>query len=269
VVAAYRSEGTATQRFAAIDAVSGTRSDTLLSQCEAHIANTANTYLPFLWPCFKSHRATLFRLLHALDVTATTQDSGLESAIRFLLANEERTGEWLTTVETRVVGHGTVERTPLVDLTWVSESWWRLLSDVRPRPAYPRRIKRRAFEVCVFSQILWELKSGDLAVVGDGTITENDRDAQRKVIKYNHLVANCVIFYTVFAMSQVFHGLELAGEAIEDAALAALSPYITAHINRLGRYELDARRRAPVLDYTLFARPVPARQPRPPVAAVA
>lgn len=53
------------------------------------------------------------------------------------------------------------------------------------------------------------------------------------------------------------------------AALAALSPYITAHINRLGRYELNARRRVPVLDYTLFARPVPARLPRTPVAAVA
>lgn len=108
-----------------------------------------------------------------------------------------------------------------------------------------------------------------LAFGGDGTITENDRDAQRKVIKYNHLVANCVIFYNVFAMSGVFHELELAGAAIEDGALAALSPYITAHINRLGRYELNTRRRVPVLDYTLFARPVPARQPRTPVAAVA
>jgi hypothetical protein len=77
VVAAYRSEGTATQRFAAIDQVIGTRSETLLEQCEAHIANTANTYLPFLWPCFKSHRATLFRLLHVLDLQATTQDSGM------------------------------------------------------------------------------------------------------------------------------------------------------------------------------------------------
>jgi len=89
------------------------------------------------------------------------------------------------------------------------------------------------------------------------------------VIKYNHLVANCVIFYNVFAMSQVFHALVLGGEAIEDTALAALSPYITAHINRLGRYELDARRRPPVLEYTLFARPVPSRQPRIPTAAVA
>lgn len=72
VVAAYRSEGTADQRFAVIDALIGSRSDTLLEQCEAHIANTTNTYLPFLWPCFKGYRATLFRLLHALELQVTT-----------------------------------------------------------------------------------------------------------------------------------------------------------------------------------------------------
>ncbi len=194
VVVAYRSDGTATQRFAAIDQVIGTRSDTLLEQCEAHIANTANTYLPFLWPFYKSHRATLFQLLRVLDLQTTTQDSGLESAIRFLLANEERTGEWLTTVETRVVGRGTIERTPLVDLTWVSESWWRLLTDMRPRPAIPRRVNRRAFEVCVFSQILWNLKSGDLAVVGSDAFADyraqliDDAEYARTVATYGVMV---------------------------------------------------------------------------------
>ena len=29
---------------------------------------------------------------------------------------------------------------------------------------------------------------------GEGLIAENDRDQQRKLIKYNHLVANCLIF---------------------------------------------------------------------------
>ena len=30
-----------------------------------------------------------------------------------------------------------------------------------------------------------------------GLIAENDRDEQRKLIKYNHLVANCLIFHNV------------------------------------------------------------------------
>jgi hypothetical protein len=92
---------------------------------------------------------------------------------------------------------------------------------------------------------------------------------RQKVIKYNHLVANCVIFYNVFAMSQVLHDLEATGERVEDAALAALSPYLTAHVNRLGRYDIDPTRRPPALNYTLFARPVPPRKPRESALAAA
>lgn len=33
---------------------------------------------------------------------------------------------------------------------------------------------------------------------GEGIITENNRENQRKVIKFNHLIANCLIFYNVF-----------------------------------------------------------------------
>lgn len=72
-------------------------------------------------------------------------------------------------------------------------------------------------------------------------------------------MANCVIFYNVFAMSRVMADLERRGEAIHDAALAALSPYITSHINRLGHYEFDRKRRPPELDFTLFTRPAPPR----------
>lgn len=33
---------------------------------------------------------------------------------------------------------------------------------------------------------------------GEGIITENNRENQRKVIKFNHLIAICLIFYNVF-----------------------------------------------------------------------
>jgi TnpA family transposase len=36
---------------------------------------------------------------------------------------------------------------------------------------------------------------------GGQLLAENDRDEQRKLIKYNHLVANCLIFYNVCAMT--------------------------------------------------------------------
>jgi TnpA family transposase len=91
-----------------------------------------------------------------------------------------------------------------------------------------------------------------LAFGGEGVIAENNRDEQRKVIKYNHLVANCVIFYNVHAVSQLLRSLKEEGYKIEPDVLAALSPYITQHINRFGLYTLDTKRRPPALDYRLF-----------------
>ena len=57
-----------------------------------------------------------------------------------------------------------------------------------------------------------------VAFGGDGTITTNDRDEQRKLIKYNHLVANCVIFHNVFSLSRVLHDLQREGYPLEARA---------------------------------------------------
>jgi TnpA family transposase len=46
-----------------------------------------------------------------------------------------------------------------------------------------------------------------LSFGGEGVIAENDRDKQRKVIKYNHLVANCLIFYNVFSCPVSFKNI--------------------------------------------------------------
>jgi len=78
-----------------------------------------------------------------------------------------------------------------------------------------------------------------LAFGGAGIIAENDRAAQRKIIKYNQLVANCVIFYNVVAMSRMLRALHADGHALNPDAVAALSPYITQHIDRFGRYSLE------------------------------
>lgn len=74
---------------------------------------------------------------------------------------------------------------------------------------------------------------------GGDTISSNDRNEQRKIIKYNHLVANCVIFHNVFSISRVLHGLQQNGYPLDFAQIAVLSRYLTQHINRFGRYDLD------------------------------
>lgn len=73
---------------------------------------------------------------------------------------------------------------------------------------------------------------------GKGVIAENVRDEQRKVIKYNHLVANLVILHTLVTMSEALQQMANDGHTIDPAVLACFSPYQTEHINRFGEYEL-------------------------------
>ncbi|ALG74229.1 hypothetical protein VY88_17950 [Azospirillum thiophilum] len=75
-----------------------------------------------------------------------------------------------------------------------------------------------------------------------GLITEGVRDEQRKLIKYNHLVANLLIFHTLVSMTRSLDQLAAEGVAVEEEALAGLSPYQTEHINRFGNYTLDFTR---------------------------
>lgn len=51
-----------------------------------------------------------------------------------------------------------------------------------------------------------------LSFGGAGLLPTNNRDEQRKLIKYNHLVANCLIFHNVFEMTRILQ--ELIGEGI-------------------------------------------------------
>ena len=82
-----------------------------------------------------------------------------------------------------------------------------------------------------------------------GISTENNRDEQRKLIKYNHLVTSCVCFYNVSVINQVLNEIKQENIAINPGAIAALSPYITKHINRFGEYQLDLKKEVPELNY--------------------
>jgi Tn3 transposase DDE domain len=76
---------------------------------------------------------------------------------------------------------------------------------------------------------------------GHDAIERNDPAEQEKIIKFNSLLANCVIFHTALDMTAVLR--QLAGEdwMIAPAALAVLSPYITERIKRFGEYATDGR----------------------------
>jgi TnpA family transposase len=74
---------------------------------------------------------------------------------------------------------------------------------------------------------------------GEGVIAENDPEEQEKMIKYNDLVANAVIFQNVVDQSRILAELLAEGFPVYREDVAALSPYLTTHIKRFGDYVVD------------------------------
>jgi len=83
---------------------------------------------------------------------------------------------------------------------------------------------------------------------GDSVIAENVRDEQRKFIKYNHLVANLLVFHNLVGMTEAMQKMEADGHLVSDELAASLSPYQTEHINRFGNYNPNfGRSPAPII----------------------
>ena len=74
-------------------------------------------------------------------------------------------------------------------------------------------------------------------------MAENVRHEQRKVVKYNHLVANMILLNTVHKMSKLLKEMLDKGQyEISEELLSGLAPYRTSHINRFGDYLMDFER---------------------------
>ncbi|MEU6641705.1 Tn3 family transposase [Saccharomonospora sp. NPDC046836] len=127
---------------------------------EAVSAHHGNNYLPLLEKFYKSHRSALFTLLDTLDLEPTSADHSVIDAVEFLRAIRGRTGEYVPAKVT--VGRGEDAVTVAIDIDFVTEAWRKILV-VKDRPG---RLVRRHLEVCVFSCLASELRSGDIAVVG-------------------------------------------------------------------------------------------------------
>jgi TnpA family transposase len=166
VTVAYRGEGTDQERMEAIDAAFGGESANVLLECETHLAFVTNTYYPFLRKLYGSYRALLFKFLNTVVLRSSHQDTALETTIAFLKENETRTGNWLPICSVEKKRGEEPSLLPLVDLSWMSDVWWRIVSGQSKRTPLPERVDRRHFEICVFSQILWDLKTGDLSIEG-------------------------------------------------------------------------------------------------------
>lgn len=71
-----------------------------------------------------------------------------------------------------------------------------------------------------------------------------------RFIKYNHLIANLIIFPNTYSMTQALTEMAAEGITLSPELLSVLSPYRTEHINRFGRYELRERN-VPEVNYNV------------------
>jgi hypothetical protein len=96
-----------------------------------------------------------------------------------------------------------------------------------------------------------------VAFGGEGVIHQNNREEQRKIIRFNHLVANLVVFHNVVSMTRVLQDLSDAGYPVTPESIARRSPYKTEHMNRFGRDELRFDHVPPPITEALRLSPAP------------
>ncbi|WP_225887641.1 transposase [Streptomyces canus] len=70
-------------------------------------------------------------------------------------------------------------------------------------------------------------------------LQDNDPDHQEKTIKFNELLANCLIFHTAVDITKVANDLIDEGWEVDPVDLATVTPYITSKTRRFGTWHLD------------------------------
>jgi hypothetical protein len=74
---------------------------------------------------------------------------------------------------------------------------------------------------------------------GGKLIGHNDPDYQEKVIKFNELLANCVMYSTALDITDAANDIAAEGQSVDVDDLATVSPYITHTVRRFGNWTLN------------------------------
>ncbi|MEV8636662.1 Tn3 family transposase [Streptosporangium sp. NPDC051023] len=140
--------------------------EALAAAHEAVSAHHGNNYLPLLEAHYRSHRSALFTLVESIELESTNADRSVLDAVEYLHAQRGARGafvpEQVSAERTGPDGDPvTVWLSVDVD-AFASAMWRKILKD----PDRPGMLVRRHLEVCVFSYLAAELRSGDIAVAG-------------------------------------------------------------------------------------------------------
>jgi len=126
----------------------------LRQDCDAIRVWSGANHLPFAWKPFSSHRAVMFRMAQALQFEAPGADHHLLEALTVVMLNESRKAEWIEDD---------------VNLEFASDRWRKL---VRRSHGHGHPTNRRMLEVCVFTHLASELRSGGVCVEGSESFSD-------------------------------------------------------------------------------------------------
>jgi uncharacterized protein YcgL (UPF0745 family) len=135
------------------------REDEFIKACENHAVYANKNYLPLLWKCYVPYRALLFKILNIVELETTTQDDNLLDAIHFLIEHQKNRKEFIL-----IYNEQNDEIHQLLDLSWLSERWWKYIFGNSKSETIPKQVIRRNFEICIFHHLMLGLKSGDLYI---------------------------------------------------------------------------------------------------------
>ncbi len=133
--------------------------DKLIENCTVVNAYKNNNYLPLLWSCFVSYRSIFFKIINAVTIQSSSEDKSLEKAVEYL--------KEIQTKKSKIISAD-------VKINFVTENWRKLIVVKKENKTF---YNRKNFEVCIFSYLVDELKSGDIFVEG----TENYSDYRKQL----------------------------------------------------------------------------------------
>lgn len=135
----------------------------LLNNCEEITAYHNNNYYPLLPKNIKSHRSTLLEIVKLLPIRSSSKNNSLIEAIRYLIDCENRKSDFIDAS---------------VDLSFANEKWKKF---VITNNNTAEVFIRKHFEICVFSYIASEFKTGDLCV----ELSEEYADYRKQLLPWS------------------------------------------------------------------------------------
>jgi len=152
VLTAFDDDGSDPERIEKMRGVLGDDPTTWIERCDEHIAFAGNNYHPFMLQPYRSKRALLFQCLDAMLLKSSSPDESLLRAI-----------SWITQFRSSHKEHVRADTGfGVIDLDWLTDKKWRAL--IEGSDASSGLVHRKYLELCVFSHVMEELKSGDLYV---------------------------------------------------------------------------------------------------------